>query len=753
MVYPASPAGGYPAAQDTAPSATAGLLAYWRVVVKHKWGILGLAFAFGLLATLFALSLEPVYEAESTLLLDTKRTGFSPVQNDDTGGWLSYYDSQTYLQTQLTLFESRLLAEKVAERLALWTNPELDPRQEAPRRARLQVDWAQWLPWAAQAGDVEPIAEPDARRIVAGTVQAGVSAEVIPDTEMVVLRYQSGDPELAARIVREYADAYIEMGLETRLETVQKAATWLTGRLEGLRKTLEASERKLQEYRETYGLVDLQGGVDLTDQELSELSDRLAEARAKRTELESLYQQVGQLRGQSGDVLAVHPIILNNPTIQTLKAAEVEAEREASELAKRYGPKHPKMIAADSDLRTVRDKLDLELDNAVAAVKKELAIADSRAAQLEEQLGSLKSTAQEVSRKEFGLQSLERDVETNRQLYEMFLTRFKETDLGTDVESTNARVIDVAQEPGAPIKPRKARIVLASVLVSLLLGVGLAFLLEHLDNTFKTGAEVEEALQIPLLGTLPLLKGRRQRKLVPERVFVENPKSDFAEAIRTLRTGVVLAGLDDPHRVVLVTSSVPGEGKTTVATNLAIALGQLEEVLLVDADMRRASVGTKFGLAGDAPGLSNLVAGTAQVEECIHSIDEAGIDIMPAGVIPPNPLELLSSLRFGETIQRLGERYGRIVIDSAPAQAVSDALVLSKLCNAVVFVVKADDTPVPVAELAARRLGQVDAHLVGAVLNRFDSEKAARYGYYGQYRRYSYAYQGYSQYYGDRGSR
>jgi capsular exopolysaccharide synthesis family protein len=212
----------------------------------------------------------------------------------------------------------------------------------------------------------------------------------------------------------------------------------------------------------------------------------------------------------------------------------------------------------------------------------------------------------------------------------------------------------------------------------------------------------------------------------------------------------VLAGLDDPHRVVLVTSSVPGEGKTTVATNLAIALGQLEKVLLVDGDMRRASVGTKFGLAGDAPGLSNLVAGTAAVEECIHEIADAGIDIMPAGVIPPNPLELLSSHRFAETIERLGQHYGRIVIDSAPAQAVSDALVLSKLCNAVVFVVKTDDTPTPVVELAVRRLRQVDAHLVGAVLNRFDSEKASKYGYYGRNRHYSYAYQGYSQYYGDR---
>jgi capsular exopolysaccharide synthesis family protein len=750
MAYPPASAAGAPTSDDWAQPSNAGFLAYWRVVAKHKWGILGLAFAFGLLATLVALSLEPVYQAESTLLVDTKRAGFSPVQDQDAAGWMSYYDSQTYLQTQLALFGSRLLAEKVAERLDLWTNPELDPRQEPPRRASLQIDLAEWLPWRSDAQEEKPLSEQEAKRIVTEQVQGGVHAEIMPDTELVTLRFQGGDAELTARIVAAYADAYIETGLETRLETVQKAASWLTGRLEGLRKQLELSERKLQDYRDSHGLVDMQGGMDLTNKELSELSGRLAEVRAKRTELESLYKQVGQLRGRAEDVLAVHPIILNNATIQTLKAAEVDAGRKVSELAKRYGPKHPTMIAAQSDLRAVKDKLDLEIANAIAAVKKELEITRGRAAQLEEEFSALKSNAQDVNRKEFVVQALERDVETNRQLYDMFLTRFKETNQATDVESANARVIDTALVPERPIKPRKVRIVLAAVLLALLIGVGLAFLVEHLDNTFKTGQDLEEALQVPLLGTLPLLSGSRRKKLVPERVFVDSPKSDFAEAIRTVRTGVVLAGLDNPHRVVLVTSTVPGEGKTTVATNLAMALGQLEKVLLVDADMRRASVGTKFGLAGDAPGLSNLVAGTAQAEECIHAIADAGIDIMPAGVIPPNPLELLSSHRFAETIERLGQRYGRIVIDSAPAQAVSDALVLSKLCNAVVFVVKTDDTPAPVAELAVRRLRQVDAPLIGAVLNRFDSEKASKYGYYGRNRRYSYAYQGYSQYYGDR---
>ena len=440
--------------------------------------------------------------------------------------------------------------------------------------------------------------------------------------------------------------------------------------------------------------------------------------------------------------------MVRSAIIQSLKTDEVRAERETSELAERYGAQHPKMLAARSDLNTVRAKLRAEIDNTIAGIKKEFDIANARADQLEREFEQLKSRAQGVNRKEFTLRSLKRDVETNRQLYDTFLTRFKETDLGADVESTNARVVDAAQVPGQPIKPRKLRIILAGVLLALMLGIALAFLEEHLDSTLKGVEDVEHHTQLPTLGTVPLLDRRTRRRLAPERVFSENPKSEFAEAIRTIRTGVVLSGLDDPHRVVLVTSSVPGEGKTTLAINLAFALGQLERVLLIDADLRRSSIGAKLGLPGDAPGLSNLVAGTATLDESIHVMEGSGLNVLPAGQAPPNPLELLSSTRFARTLTDLEGRYDRIVIDSAPAQAVSDALVLSRLAHGVLFVIKSDETPRQLVQLAIRRLQRVEAHLVGAVLNQFDHDKASRYGHhhYGRYSRYASAYSGYSQY-------
>jgi succinoglycan biosynthesis transport protein ExoP len=726
------------------------IAAYWNLILKHKFGIVGLAVVCGLMAALVAYSLEPLYQAQVTLLLDTKRKGFSPVQDQADGGWMSYFDSQTYVQTQILLLESRALAESVSVRLRLWDDAEFDPRQAKPRRAHIQVDWRSWLPDLFPESEAEPPpTEAQAKAATIAAVAGRLKAEAIPDSEVIRLSFTANDPALAARVANAYADAYVEMGLETRLQAVSKAATWLTGRLDGMREKVETSERKLQAYREAHGLVDMDGALDLTDKQLGGLSDRLVEARGRRDDLQGLYEQMQRAGKLSNAELVSHPNLARNATIQSLKASELGAEREVSELAKRYGPAHPKMVAARSDLDTVRSKLNAEIGNAVAGVKKDLDIAQAQADKLEDEFEALKTTAQDVNRQEFSLRSLKRDVETDRQLYDMFLTRFKETDLGTDVESTNARVIDVAEVPTAPIKPNAARIIAISSILALMAGIGLALLIEYLDNTLKSAQDVEESLQVPMLGMIPLLSGRRRKKTPPERMFTDQPKSEFAEAIRTLRTGVVLSSVDEPHRVVLLTSSVPGEGKTTIAVNLAMALGHLDKVLLIDADMRRASVGSKFGLPTDAPGLSNLVAGTAEEDACIHRVEGVNIDILPAGLLPPNPLELLSSRRFVHILERLRERYDRLVIDSAPAQAVSDSLILSKACDAVVFVIHADETPLPLVQIAVKRLRQVGAPLIGAVLNQYDGGRGARYGHYhyGKYRRHSYAYNAYASYY------
>ncbi|NLZ79366.1 MAG: polysaccharide biosynthesis tyrosine autokinase, partial [Gammaproteobacteria bacterium] len=328
-------------------------------------------------------------------------------------------------------------------------------------------------------------------------------------------------------------------------------------------------------------------------------------------------------------------------------------------------------------------------------------------------------------------------VDSNRALYDTFVTRLKEASATSDLDSATVRIVDRANIPTAPIKPKKALIVALATFLAALIGVGLVLLLEALNNTFKSTEEIENTLNLPVLGLLPLVS-KADRSQVANLFNTDSNKS-FSESIRTIRTGVVLSAMEEPHKILVVTSSVPGEGKSTVAANLAYALGQMENVLLIDADMRRPTLAKNFGFPVGTPGLANLIAGTAKLEECIKNVD--GVDMLSAGSVPPDPLELLSSPRFAEVIQYLREKYDRVIIDSPPTQAVSDALVLGTLANALIYVIRSDSTAKPLVVKGIGQLLQSNAPVTGIVLNQVDIKKAMKNGYnYGGY----YDYYGYS---------
>jgi capsular exopolysaccharide synthesis family protein len=371
-------------------------------------------------------------------------------------------------------------------------------------------------------------------------------------------------------------------------------------------------------------------------------------------------------------------------------------------------------------------------------VTREYESARANEAAIERTLAAAKADIQNLNRKEFQLAALEREVATSRQFYDMFMQRFKETNISGEMHSPIARVVDPAIVPGGPFGPNKRLIVGLSLLGALLAGVSLALLLERLDNTVKSSHEVENRLGVPALGVLNITKVKRGAQL--ERIFLDDPQTSFSEAIRTIRSGVMLSAIDSPRKIVLVTSSIPEEGKTTVASNLAFALGQVKKTLLIDADMRRPKIGRVLGGAGsNLLGLSQLVAGEAQFERCLYPVAQGSqLSVLPSGRIPPNPLELLASHGFAAMLQKLAQTFDMIVIDSPPVQLVSDALVLSNLASEVVYVVKADDTPYPLARQGIRRLRRVNAPILGVVLNQLDPVKADRY--YGEYSGYGQRY-------------
>ena len=718
------------------------LLKLWHVIWQRKWSIATLVLIAGMIATLWANTLTPIYQAEATLLIE--RNAPKVVSFDQGYNQADY--SYEYLDTQFELLKSRSLAERVVRELNLTIHPDYDPRQVPEEEPPLidigglmdSFDFNKVVP-ATMPVDLEAEKEATEAEIfdsVTSDLMGSISISPVQNTQLVAIQVEMPDPRLAATVANAMATGFIESQLEASMDMSATASTWMNSRLGELRSKLKKSEERLQQYREAENLVDVQGVGTISAAELSSTSDRMIDARSQRAEAESQYRQVQGMQG-NWERLASVPAVLGHPLIQQFKADEARARAKVEELSRRYGAKHPAMEAARSELSAATGSLRGQVEQVVAGIERTYQLAVANESSLKTSFNVNKEQIQEISRKEFKLRELQREVDANRALYDTFMNRLKETSATADLESANARVVDSAITPTGPVKPQKTRIVLIAILLAGMLGVGLTLLLEALSNTFKGIEQVESRLNLPVLGILPLLKNKGREEMV--RMFSSDQDKSFSESIRTIRTSVVLAGIDHEHKVLVVTSSVPGEGKSCVASNLAIALGHMEKVLLIDADLRRPTLAKSFGFPVGTPGLANLIGHTARLEECIKTLD--GIDVIGAGTVPPNPLELLSSPRFAKAIEVLKAKYDRIIIDSPPTQAVSDALVLAAHADSLIYVIKSDATHIPLVEKGIGQLLQNNAPIKGIVLNKVDIKKAQKYGYsYGGY----YDYYGYS---------
>lgn len=697
---------------------------YWSTIWRYKWKIFAFVLVVSAATFFYVSSLDKLYRATSTMLIESEQAKVVSIEDV----YSLNNTNKEYYQTQFEVLKSRELATRVVKKLDLIGHPLFDPRQQK-----------EGFNWKALLGqEDQPIALSAAKihNDVVAQLQKGLSISPIRNTQLVKISYESNDPELAAQIANTLASEYIQSHIESQMSVTMTAADGLTERLEGLKTKLQDSERRLQEYREAEGLVDVQGVQTLGADELTELTQRFVAAANARSEEEVLYQQVRQL-GESPPVdklMTIQHIALN-PLVQSLRQDQVSAERKVAELAKRYGPKHPKMIAALSDAQQALSSLEYQVRRVSSGIKTKYQGALKTEQSLKRQIDDAKQRFQGMNRKEFKLRELERDVDANRQLYDMFLTRAKEATEAEGLQTPHARIIDVAVAPDIPVKPNKKLLLILAGLVSAVVGVMLAFAMELMNNTLSRPDEVEEKLGAPLLGFLPL-EVKNKSKL-PYEGFSLEAKGAFSEAVRTIRTALVLSGIDKSRKITVVTSSVPGEGKSTVALNLARALGQLEKVLLIDADMRRPSLTRVSDLPRNAVGLSNWVVGSAKVSEIIYRMDEWSIDIMPSGLIPHNPLELLSSKRFEAALEKLKSHYDRIIIDSAPVFAVSDALVLASHADTVIYTVRAHSTATHLAAKGISKFREINIPLF-TVLNQVDVRKSGRYEFQ-YYRNYGYS--------------
>lgn len=680
------------------------------------------------IAVLYNYTTRPVYQATTQILIDRDTPDVLPSKElvDLVQGGMDYY------QTQYQLLKSRTLAERAVERLKLQQHPELatGPMLSPQERLRRLV------------GHAGPAVDPNGLPLspAVAAFRSRIDVDPIPGSRLVNLRFNAYDPQVAADAVNMLAQLYIEQSLELRFTTSSEATGWLQERLAEQQAKVEAAEKALQQYREAEGLVNQEERQGLVEQKLAALNGAVLDARTERIARETLYNQIASL-GPSQ--MESFPLVMGSEAVQGLKADLAALQKEETRLAETLGDRHPDMVRVRSQIRSTQERIRAEMRNVARAAESEYRTALAKEARLAASLEAVKQEAQQTNRKtiEFGV--LKREVETNRQLYQDLLTKTKQTGLETELKTTNIRVVEKAETPRGPVSPNRKRNYQVAVILGLLIGIGLALGFEHLDNTFKTPEELKENLPVPFLGMVPDVdpKGAGGGRMLNATAVVRNPSSAVADAYRVLRTNLIFTSAETTGRVVVVTSAVPGEGKTTTLANLAAALAHNgAKVLALDADLRRPTLNQHFGLQ-KTPGLSDLIVGKAAASQTIQTTRIENLQLLACGYQPPNPAELLGSPMMKQILDALRAHYDWVLIDSPPLLAMADTPVLASMAEGVVLVVAAEAATRPAVVRAIDQVRSVGGKVVGTVLNKVNLERNSFYysQYYGEYYRSYYA--------------
>jgi polysaccharide biosynthesis transport protein len=715
---------------------------YLRVLYKRRWAAIPAFLVIVVVGVINTYRTTPIYEAHAQILIekDTPRVAGLNDMFTQQDGW---YNDEFY-QTQYRILQSRSLARRAVKTMRLGEHPAYKRMIATPPPMTL-TGAATAAYSAVKTAIVGAAPKTERREVIPQPTASGETAQeaapvdsflgaltVVPvrNSRLVELRFTSSEPQLAADMANALAKTYIEQNLEFKFNSSKEATDWLSSQMAEQRKKVEDSEAQLQRYKEQHDAVAVEDRQNIVVQRLGEMNAAVTKAKTARIEKEALYNQLKAM--QTSGSIDSFPAVLANDYVQKIKGDLGDLQRQQAQLADKYGDRHPEMIKIRSAIQSTEAKLKNEIDKIVDSVRSEYESARSQEISLAGALDSQKGEALSLNRKGIEYSVLNREAESNRQIYESLLQRTKETGISGEFKASTIRVVDAAEVPKSPFLPRRERDVSLAALTGLLFAVGLVFFFEYLDNRIKSPQELRATLNVPFLGMVPSVPDQHQA------LITEGVPANFSESIRSIRTNVLFSSAEEGAHIIVVTSAGPGEGKSVVSSNLAVSLAQAgQRVLLIDADMRRPRVHEIFDLPQE-PGLSNLLVGDCKPSEAVRKWKNVpGLCVLAAGMIPPNPAELLGSKRFEEYVSTLGEHFDWVLVDSPPVLAVADAAVVANGASGVVFVVGADQTSRQAAREAIHQLQSAHARVIGAVLNRVDLERNPYY--YAHYYRKEYA--------------
>ena len=716
---------------------------YLRVILKRRWMIATVFLVLVTTVTISNLNMDPVYRATTQILIDKENPN---VVNIEEVVGINAAD-RDYYQTQYEILKSKSLALKVIKDLDLKNSPEFAPKDGGfslmgtiSSSMKYVLEWIKGITSSAEnPADKNFNPDHEYNEIIEAYL-GRLNVSPIRNSRLVDVSFEGGDPEIVARIANTHAKLYTQSGLERKYSASEDAIAWLNLRIKEEAKILKEKETDIQKFREKEGLaaVDFEDRQGIIIQSLNDLNAALIQATTERLKKENLFSELTRL-SQQPEMVESMPAIASNQVIQELKSQYVELTGEYYNLSNKYGKEHPKMVRLSAAMKGIKEKIAQEVKKTLQSVEAEYRLALAEEKSIRQAMEEKKREALALNAKQIEYNSLKRDMETSRSLYESLLKRAKEAGLTEGLKATNIVVVDPARIPDHPVKPKKARNILLAIIVGLTLGVGLAFFFEYLDNTINTPDELERYFKVPFLGVVSKFKADAPGE---EIIVHSNPKSNVAEGFRTIRTNLLFSSPDVEKKHILITSPLPRDGKTLQAANIAVSFAQMgKKVLLIDADMRKPRIHEIFNLER-SPGLSEYLAGK---ESGPQSTGITGLEVFTSGRTSPNPAELLGSKRMKELLGsgRARDDFDMVIIDSPPVLSVADAAILSVVSDGVVMIVNAGSTPRPAIQRAIQQLSDVEAKLIGCVLNNMDFKKESYYYSYYRYKKY------YDHYYGE----
>ena len=725
------------------------LLDYWIVIVKRRWVVLSCLLIVFTTVAIGTLKKKPVYEGKVLIEINPEQPN---VLNFQEVLQLTSVDIDSYRETQYKVLQSRTLAEHVIDGLKLNCYPEFYRNRFLFGLIERDPDK---IPSASEPGP--PDRSMNAYRNTVKHFIDNIDVTPVRHSNLVEVSFYSEDAELAARIANQLSSDYIDQNLQVKWDETIKASEWLSGQLVGLKAKLEKSDDALQSYARANSIIFVEEKQNLVNERLKELQEAYTKAQAERFQRESLYNFV-----QAGRVQDL-PGVLDNRLVQDLSLRLAELERDYAQITATVKPEYPKAIALKKQIDAIQASLDRQKKNLSQNIIDSYRSALANERYLDQAVDEQKKEVNDIAEKSVQYNILKREVDTNKQLYEGLLTRMKEATVSAGLKASNVRIVDSAQVPKAPVKPRVALNLALGIVLGAAFGVGLAFLQEYLDKTLKTPDEVEGLLRLPSLGLLPSYFTDGTGKGNDKRLATVKHGSDSAiapavqtartaiEAYRSLRTSILLSASPVP-KVLLITSAVPSEGKTTVTVNLGATLASLgSKVVIVDCDMRKPCCHRSTGVE-NKPGFVRCLTGHVDLADAILPVPGVpNLSVIPCGPIPPNPAEVLSSPVTPELLNKLRSQFEYVLVDSPPLLSVSDSRILSTLTDAVVLVTRAYSTPYDVVRRARGLLYAAGARILGVALNSVDPHKGGYgygygYGYGHYYYQYGYGYgYGYGQ--------